>query len=86
MSYERTSPGIFFGIFAALHALFAALIFGRIFDHRLSIDAETMVRTSTVPVLRLPSWASFRAFIERARSHREHVGDGFYPEAMRSTS
>jgi len=47
-----------------------------------SIALDTATRQHFSLAMKLPSWSTFRAFIERARNHREHVGDGFLPEGM----
>lgn len=57
-----------------------ALLWRSTADESIALDAAARRHFSLA--IKLPSWSTFRAFIERARNHREHVGDGFLPEGM----
>jgi hypothetical protein len=48
-------------------------------DVSIALDGATRGRFS-MSSMRLPGWHAFKAFIERARNHRESFGDGYQPE------
>lgn len=52
-------------------------------DAKFSLELDAALRADALPPpKRLPSWAAFRAFIERRREHDERLGGGFLPEGM----